>query len=365
MLRTLLGTIALLMSLSACSWKAEKRIVVSRAPEAVSQATETEKLLTASDTYVTYAEMLPTSHYFEILKPLNCDRWFKVFDINNASQIRGNKQYFLQGRHLTESSWSAQCFKEMHKILRETNDEILKTADGVIFDHDQARIVNEGTLLTGFHHVFMPGWAIRFKDATPQDVLERLRKPPTHVLDLRQIEAAAIAGGRLGVVESIPYIEKLLRPHLTNQFGLGDNKTDRALLEGLSAMPIGAVDEEIWWSLIEGGERLDKLRPGQSSNVLILGYAGAPALTAARALFCARRPGTLERMKVAFTQSLELGRKMAAAKAIAGLNPEEFTRLLQKGAAGTARGHFDLTVKTGAYFGVKDCGPQSAKHSAN
>lgn len=84
---------SLLVSACAATPKSTDQLV-SRAPKAVVEATVTEQLLTAGTTYVTFAEGMPTSHYFEILQPLNCDHWFWLTELKEASQVYGNKQYF-------------------------------------------------------------------------------------------------------------------------------------------------------------------------------------------------------------------------------------------------------------------------------
>lgn len=346
--------ISLLVSACAATPKTPDQLV-SRAPKAVVEATLTEQLLTAGTTYVTYAEGMPTSHYFEILQPLNCDHWFWLTELKEASQVQGNKQYFIKRRSMTESSWPAQCFKKMHKILSETNDSVLKAADGVIFDYDQFRIVNKGTPIIGYHHVFMPGWAIRFKDPTPVELLDRLKSRPANVVEWRQIEAAAKASGRQQLKEAIPLLVALIQRNLVVQEGLRDNVTAKAVLEGLALMPAEDVDQEIWWSLLEGGARSTKTTKPDPSKLKLNGYAGAAAVIASRALFCANRPGLLERMTNVFATTLELDRMLAAAMTIAAIDPVGFDRLQRTvgATAGTAR--FANLVRGEGYFRSSEC----------
>lgn len=350
---SILLLIALLAACAATPNEPVKR--KSRAPDEVVNASLSERLLTEGEAYINYAEAMPTSHYFEILKPLDCDHWFWLTEIRDASQIDGNKQYYLKRRPWTESSWAAQCFKKMHKILHDTDDPVLKVADGVIFDYKQFRIKNRGTPIIGYHHVYMPGWAIRFKDPTPGELMERLKSRPANVLEWRQIEAAAKASGRQQLKEAIPLLVALIQRNLVVQEGLRDNVTAKAVLEGLALMPAEDVDQEIWWSLLEGGARNTKTTKPDPSKLKLNGFAGAAAVIASRALFCANRPGLLERMTNVFATTLELDRMLAAAMTIAALEPAGFDRLQRTvgAAAGTAR--FANLVRGEGYFRSSEC----------
>lgn len=344
----LLSLIALLAACAATPNEPAKR--KSRAPDEVVNASLSERLLTEGEAYINYAEAMPTSHYFEILKPLDCDHWFWLTEIRHASQIDGNKQYYLKRRPWTESSWAAQCFKKMHKILRDTDDPVLKVADGVIFDYKQFRIKNRGTPIIGYHHVFMPGWAIRFKEPSAAEVLAVLKRVPLTVLETRQLEAAAKIGGRMRLPEAVPHLLKVVEPFLKLQVGLRDNPTTTAALEGLARMPVGSVDLEMWWRLLEGGERTDRLRPNQHPATLYDANVGAATVVASRALYCANPPDLFKRMSEVFLRSMELDRKTAAAMTLAAVDRPKYNNL-QRGVAG---GRFDMRGSEW-HFKPSDC----------
>lgn len=349
---SLILTFAAAIAVSACGGiEPRPEAPKSRVP---AEIVNKEPLLMHGEYLVSYLGLMPTDHYFEILQPYVCDDWFKAFDINHASQIRGNKQYYIHSHALTGSSWNAKCLPQAVDNLRSTKDPVLQQADGVVFDYDRAEIVNEGTLLAGFHHVVMPGWAIRFKEPTREELRQRLVTPSKDWLEEKQIEAAAKIAGAMGLKEAVPTLEKMLKPYMVDQHLLFDNAMARSILEGLARMPQGSVTPTVWWDLVEGGLRRDNRRHFESSLPSTLGYAGKPTEIAAKALYCERPSDMVPRMQAAFDQSLEVGRKLAIARALAGVDKQLLKTLIAKRSE-SDRGMYEMIIRAGSYFTDADC----------
>lgn len=293
-----------------------------------------------SGAYVAFTGQVPVTKYFRVLGSADCEDWIYL-QLANPSMVKTFPKYYVSPDY-DEDKAPAQCVRLFRKKYKESSDERLVGADGVIFDAETAKFFEVDGMAIGHKKLSMAGWAIKFVDPSREEIAERLSKRAATAIDVLQMKAAAHWVEVNGASDFAPAMRSLLPMKSKGESLYGWKDADRALLKALAAVEPASAPIAPYMAILEAGKP-DAVLPGPVVSAPVSGVQDIP-FVAANVLVCRNLPGTADYLENVLLNANVLQHRMAAAKGLLALGERQrIERLLAENRLGSEHGRvFDL-----------------------
>lgn len=274
-----------------------------------------------SGAYVAFSFRVPPTKYFEVLRESPCDDWTYVQFITK-DLLLSNPEKYGSGSY-TGDKPTLQCIHLTHRKFRKKSDPTLEGADGVILDSSTARITETGWI-TQRVKIRVDGWAIKFKDPTPSEIVARLKTPAVSAVDVLQLKAIAYWIEKNKISDYSALIRPLLPLVDSERALVGWNSGSIALLNGLAATEDPAAPDDIYRTIMLSGIRR-MLLPG-SLHTVGFERSSTSSQTAANVIACRNQAGGKEVLRKVLLEATVRQHKTTAVMALILMGDSDFVR---------------------------------------